>query len=875
MKHLYTNFLKLLDCRGTDADDTVCRTTRNGMGISLTKLKMGLLFIFLALSAISMKVQAQAVEACWDGSNCTSGEFTIESIFLASDVNGTPLTTADCGTPGAIVETFLCVTFSNNTQSARNGIFLSGTIESGGTSVDLAECLPGLLPKGELTTRCIATPYDWTCGDALIFTDGFTGWGASANILCNDPGDCSETVISKCRREGPIVIVTPLVTDFTFEANCLSGETIENITFTSTTTGGVQPYMLYSWDFNGDNIEDVTGNPVNFTYASAGNFDVTLTVTDANNTVDSETKSVLVAVCCSAPDITCPADVTVECDQSTDPSNTGTPTFTEGCGTVTIDFSDSTAAGSCPNESIITRTWTATDEDSNVDTCIQTITVEDTTVPVLDPAPADITVQCIDDVPAPADLAWTDNCDAGGNVTSVDGLLVGDNCGGTITRTWNVSDACGNPALEVTQVITVNDDTDPVFVEALPADATVECDVVPLAPSLTATDNCDANVDVVYGEERIDGIGVDCYTLMRTWTATDECGNDTVHVQTIEVQDTVAPTFYNCPVDVMVACNDDIPAVANVTAFDNCDTDVDVVYNGEVRDNNTCGMDFYTLTRTWTATDNCGNTDVCEQVITVKTKLSDPCFSIELDRDFDPITNTTSFSWEVCSIDPACQDLSNIKFSLPCDVPLSGITNAGSSMSGIIVDVAGRPQQCSRYAIGFENFGDGGIKGEAGGCATFFYTLTGDQSNYDTDVSIKAGREKNLGFDNVGAECDCDESFVANKGASTIKSAEVVIDAEVDAIETEEPIDVTTVDAYPLPFGNELNLQIEIAYEAIVRVQLFDMDGRLVLNLGDHPVTLGTNTLEFRIDGRIPEAILILKVDTGKEIISKTVLSRK
>ncbi len=98
----------------------------------------------------------------------------------------------------------------------------------------------------------------------------------------------------------------------------------------------------------------------------------------------------------------------------------------------------------------------------------------------------------------------------------------------------------------------------------------------------------------------------------------------------------------------------------------------------------------------------------------------------------------------------------------------------------------------------------------------------------------------------------------------------------VDVTDTSKTLaDVTTVEAYPIPFGNKLNLQIEIAYEAIVNVQLFDMDGRLVLNLGDHPVIPGTNTLQFTIDNRIPEAMLILKVDTGKEIISKTVLSRK
>ena len=93
-------------------------------------------------------------------------------------------------------------------------------------------------------------------------------------------------------------------------------------------------------------------------------------------------------------------------------------------------------------------------------------------------------------------LTWTDNCDAGGSVAGVDGPLVGGACGGTITRTWNVSDACGNPAITRTQIITVDDNTPPV-IAAAPAAVTVECiDDVPAMTSLTWTDNCDAGGSV-------------------------------------------------------------------------------------------------------------------------------------------------------------------------------------------------------------------------------------------------------------------------------------------------------------------------------------------------------------------------------------------
>ena len=58
-------------------------------------------------------------------------------------------------------------------------------------------------------------------------------------------------------------------------------------------------------------------------------------------------------------------------------------------------------------------------------------------------------------------------------MAGVDGQLVGGACGGTITRTWNVSDACGNPAITRTQIITVDDNIAPVLAAA-PAAVTVE-----------------------------------------------------------------------------------------------------------------------------------------------------------------------------------------------------------------------------------------------------------------------------------------------------------------------------------------------------------------------------------------------------------------
>src|SRR5262245_66155094 len=60
----------------------------------------------------------------------------------------------------------------------------------------------------------------------------------------------------------------------------------------------------------------------------------------------------------------------------------------------TLTFADATTAGSCPQSSVVTRTWTATDHCGNSATRSQVITVVDTTAPVLGSLPGPSTVEC-------------------------------------------------------------------------------------------------------------------------------------------------------------------------------------------------------------------------------------------------------------------------------------------------------------------------------------------------------------------------------------------------------------------------------------------------------------------------------------------------
>ena len=76
--------------------------------------------------------------------------------------------------------------------------------------------------------------------------------------------------------------------------------------------------------------------------------------------------------------------------------------------------------------------------------------------------------------------------------------------------------------------------------------------------------------------------------------------------------DVTAPVI-NCPAPLVLGCNPSIPNPSGATASDNCSgVVIPVAADGPVSSNG-CNR---SMTRTWRATDNCGNTSTCAQSIT-------------------------------------------------------------------------------------------------------------------------------------------------------------------------------------------------------------------------------------------------------------------
>jgi subtilisin-like proprotein convertase family protein len=346
-----------------------------------------------------------------------------------------------------------------------------------------------------------------------------------------------------------------------------------------------------------------------------------------------------------------------------------------------VSVSTQTSNGSCTDNSYsITKTWTATDACGNAISAVQVITVTDTEVPVFagvvgicNTYPAsglplnipdnnatgvtsiinvsstgnvvsvkvkginithtwdedlDITLEgpngatlilAADNGSSGDNFTNTNFMDGSPSLTSVGAPFTGtfSAVGGSLSGTFAGISASGQWKLivkddEGSDVGALNAwSLELCTAEPLPTTLTADCNAVPTI-ALVATD-CDANVAITVAENTTLGSCPNNYTLTRTYTATDNCGNSAVHTITINVQDIQAPVLSALPVDITVACNA-IPAAAVLTATDNCGA---VTVNFSTSNSGTQFPSCYTIARTWSSVDACGNAVTHTQNITV------------------------------------------------------------------------------------------------------------------------------------------------------------------------------------------------------------------------------------------------------------------
>ena len=348
-----------------------------------------------------------------------------------------------------------------------------------------------------------------------------------------------------------------------------------------------------------------------------------------------------------APSITAPAATEVKCSSLLPAGvNTYAGLVTAGgaasdncSGTIAISFSDATTPGTCTNKYTVTRTYKATDVCGNTATSNQVITVNDDVAPSIT-APAATEVKCSSLLPAGVNTyaalvtaggAASDNCSGTIAISFSDATTRGT-CTNkyTVTRTYKATDVCGNTATS-NQVITVNDDVAPSI--TAPAATEVKCaSLVPagityystfVSAGGAASDNCSGTIAISFSDATTPGTCTNKYTVTRTYKATDVCGNTATSNQVITVNDDVAPSI-TAPAATEVKCSSLLPAGVNTyaalvtaggAASDNCSGTIAISFS-DATTPGTC-TNKYTVTRTYKATDVCGNTATSNQVITV------------------------------------------------------------------------------------------------------------------------------------------------------------------------------------------------------------------------------------------------------------------
>ncbi|MFY8137390.1 MAG: choice-of-anchor L domain-containing protein [Flavobacteriales bacterium] len=307
----------------------------------------------------------------------------------------------------------------------------------------------------------------------------------------------------------------------------------------------------------------------------------------------------------TAPAIVGELELSIPCDNREE----SYVTVSDNCNLFDVSINDDLVSGSCAGR--IIRIYTATDICGNTSQFTQILNLIDNTLPVANNEVANLTLECGQMIPS-FDPAFSDNCDETLETTfNQESEFSNNGCTETITQTWTATDHCNN-TLEIVRVITINDTTAPTFNE-LPENTTIQCGTLIPTAYVSAYDICAGEVIATFNDEIIEGNCDASYTIVRTWTAVDNCGNDVQHVQYITVVDTNAPTFGDSNQSYFTfECNTPYELPQPV-ATDLCS---EITYSSEQGNSwvDGCATGYSVV---WTATDACGNSSNFTQYIQI------------------------------------------------------------------------------------------------------------------------------------------------------------------------------------------------------------------------------------------------------------------
>jgi len=346
------------------------------------------------------------------------------------------------------------------------------------------------------------------------------------------------------------------------------------------------------------------------------------------------------------------------------PAEYGQFTATDNCAEVEISMEESRTQ-ICKGGYLIIRTYTAVDNSGNDAQEIVSLTIGDTTPPVIHNVPEEIATYEVGTLPPlePHSVFATDNSGDTLTITATqDPETVSSTYVGTVTRTYTAEDDCGNAASK-SHTIRLEDTQPPTI--SKPPHVSAECDDVP--------PNCLAEVlgedlEVGVSEEELTPTGKQTRFYLRRYSVSDGYNPLVEYTQSISISDTTKPVLSRKPASFATTC--DCPTeVPEVTAVDNCDDSIEVSYTTfNIQETNAYN---YQVVRQWTARDAVGNEESYQQTITVS-DTEDPSFLTTPENketscaNFEPVETFTNAAFDNCDPNPFYDAKDNIVPSGVC-----------------------------------------------------------------------------------------------------------------------------------------------------------------------------------------------------------------
>ncbi|MBD0833707.1 PKD domain-containing protein, partial [Aestuariibaculum sp. TT11] len=511
------------------------------------------LFILVGKNIYAQATSTTTLETPCLSSKCVANDVKILNVYLA-DANGNEVATC---TTGEFVALYL---WANIESSSKSNLLIQYNLLINDVQVNPSNqkyterLFINQAIDDSAPIRLSQIPGGYICGDGIQLTGIYISWQPPND---NNGPRCNDT---KCNNEQPdIVVPTPLSVDFTYKT-CTTGNTA-TVYFESLTTGGDENYT-YNWGFDGGTPTTGTNipNPIVTYDVSSAPKTITLTVVDGQGTQNLFPTTLTIQ--------SFPNEITLNSAQVTSSINcsgeTAEITFiaSGGVGQLTYNFNGQTNT---------TGVFTGVPAGTNQVYTITDINSCEITGDV-DVAPGDSQAPS---VTAPEDYS-VNACDE----TGITGLTYSE-----IPITISLADLQNSPG-----------------------------------GNGNVTDN-----NSVQSITYFDSMSGSCpITVTRTFTATDACGNSASDTQTIQVLDSTDPVITAPADDTIEAC--DITGLANFSTTAVDITGDAVAYGYSVTEacdytvtyqdsqSGTCPI---VVTRTFTATDACGNSDTDTQTITI------------------------------------------------------------------------------------------------------------------------------------------------------------------------------------------------------------------------------------------------------------------